>query len=693
MEPGVCSATRATGPSARCTLHADHRTTRSSLRHISRQNSQLQSQAADAQTIVMPTDNALLRAVIENTPDPVFVKDREGRYLLVNQAEAELLGHSIDHLIGRTDLELLPETQARQVMDADETVLQSGEAQTSEWEFEVEGEMRTYLTTRCAYRDRDGNLAGVFGIGRDITERKRSEERFERTMRESEAQYRLLFDANPNPMWVYDLETLKFLAVNESAVRRYGYSRDEFLGMTIKDIRPPEDVPKLVASFESGDALTPARTTWRHRARDGSRIDVEILGSPLTFRGRPAELILAHDVTARTRLEEQFRHAQKMEAVGRLAGGVAHDFNNLLTAILGHSELLLGDMAPADPRRDDLSEIVLAAERAAALTRQLLAFSRQQVLEPQLLDMNAIVTQLSKMLHRLLGEDIDLSLALAPNLGFVKADPGQMEQVLVNLAVNSRDAMPDGGKLTIETWEQDVEQDQAHAAQPIAPGRYVMIGISDTGAGMDEETRRRLFEPFFTTKEAGKGTGLGLAIVYGIVTQTGGYIWVYSEPGRGTTFKIYLPRADESEVAEQAAAAAPEPVVTTGTETILLVEDEAAVRKLAADVLERQGYNVIVTESATEARAAMERLDGTLHLLITDIVMPDLRGPDLAEIVRAAHPECKVLYMSGYAPAAVVRHGSMQSGSTFISKPFSPAVFVRKVRAVLDDDRHGGASP
>jgi PAS domain S-box-containing protein len=640
----------------------------------------------------MPTDNALLRAVIENTPDPVFVKDREGRYLLVNQAEAELLGHSVEHLIGRTDLELLPEPQARRVMKADQTVLHSGEAQTSEWEFQVGDELRTYLTTRCVYRDNDGNLAGVFGIGRDITERKRSEERFERAMRESEAQYRLLFDANPNPMWVYDLETLRFLAVNDAATRRYGYSRDEFLGMTIKDIRPAEEVPKLVASFESGNALTPVRTTWRHRARDGSLIDVEILGSPLTFRGRPAELILAHDITARKRLEEQFRHAQKMEAVGRLAGGVAHDFNNLLTAILGHSELLLGDMSPSDPRRDDLSEIVLAAERAAALTRQLLAFSRQQVLEPHLLDINAIVTQLSKMLHRLLGEDIDLSLALAPELGFVKADPGQMEQVLVNLAVNSRDAMPDGGKLTIETWEQDVEQDQAHAEQPIAPGRYVMIGISDTGAGMDEETRRRLFEPFFTTKEAGKGTGLGLSTVYGIVTQSGGYIWVYSEPGRGTTFKIYLPRADEAEAAEKAVAAPAVPAVTTGTETILLVEDEAAVRKLAADVLERQGYNVIVTDSATAARAALERLDGTLHLLLTDIVMPDLRGPDLAEIVRAAHPECKVLYMSGYAPEAVVRHGSIQSGGIFIGKPFSPAVFVRKVRAVLDSDTQGGAS-
>ena len=673
--------------------YADNRTTRSSLRCLSRDNQLFPSQAADGKATVMPTDNALLRAVIENTPDPVFVKDRAGRYLLVNQAEAEILGHSVEQVIGRTDRELLSQSLARTVMEADEAVLQLGEAHTSEWEFQVGNEMRTYLTTRCPYRDKEGKLAGVFGIGRDITERKRSEERFERAMRESEAQYRLLFDANPNPMWVYDLETLKFLAVNDAATRRYGYSRDEFLGMTIKDIRPLEEVPKLVASFESGDALTPVRTTWRHRARDGSLIDVEILGSPLTFRGRPAELILAHDITARKRLEEQFRHAQKMEAVGRLAGGVAHDFNNLLTAILGHSELLLGDMPESDPRRDDLSEIVLAAERAAALTRQLLAFSRQQVLEPQLLDMNAIVAQLSRMLHRLLGEDVDLSLALAPRLGFVKADPGQMEQVLVNLAVNSRDAMPDGGKLTIETWEQDVEQDQAHAEQPIAPGRYVMIGITDTGAGMDEETRRRLFEPFFTTKEAGKGTGLGLSTVYGIVTQTGGYIWVYSEPGRGTTFKIYLPRADETEVAETVAAAPSEPAVTTGTETILLVEDEAAVRKLASEVLERQGYNVIVTESATDARAAMDRLDGTLHLLITDIVMPDLRGPDLAEIVRAAHPECKVLYMSGYAPEAVVRHGSMQSGGTFISKPFSPAVFVRKVRSVLDDDHQGGVSP
>jgi PAS domain S-box-containing protein len=593
-------------------------------------------------------------------------------------------------MLGRTDQELLPAELAHPLMDADRAVLQTGTTLMSEREFRVGNDLRTYLTSRSIYRDGEGRPAGVFGIAREITERKRSEERFEKAMRESEAEYRLLFEANPNPMWVYDLETLAFLAVNDAATQSYGYSRDEFLGMTIKDIRPPEELPRLAASLASGGDAGTARSTWRHRTRDGSLLDVEIVGSPLTFRDRPAELILAHDVTARKRLEEQFRHAQKMEAVGRLAGGVAHDFNNLLTAILGHSELLLGDMAPADPRRDDLTEIVQAAERAAALTRQLLAFSRQQVLEPQLLDVNAIVTQLSKMLHRLLGEDIDLNLALTPELGRIKADPGQIEQVLVNLAVNSRDAMPDGGKLTIETWEQEVDQEQAHAAQPIIPGRYVMMGISDNGAGMDEGTRRRLFEPFFTTKEAGKGTGLGLSTVYGIVSQSGGYIWVYSEPGRGTTFKIYLPLADDADAPAVTVPEAPEAVVTSGWETILLVEDEAAVRKLAAEVLKRQGYHVVVTGSATEARAALQQLDGPLHLLITDIVMPDLRGPELAEIVRAARPECKVLYMSGYAPEAVVRHGSIQAGRTFIGKPFSPAVFVRKARAVLDDDDPGG---
>ena len=520
-----------------------------------------------------------------------------------------------------------------------------------------------------------------------------SEKRFEAAMRESEAQYKLLFDANPNPMWVYDLETLAFLAVNDAATRSYGYSRDEFLGMTIRDIRPAEDVPRLDTWLKSGSNSAGERATWRHRTRDGSLLDVEIVGSPLMFRDRPAELILAHDVTARKRLEEQFRHAQKMEAVGRLAGGVAHDFNNLLTAILGHSELLLGDMTPADPRRDDLTEIVQAAERAAALTRQLLTFSRHQVLEPRVLDLNAIITQLSKMLHRLLGEDIDLSLALAPDLGNIKADPGQIEQVLVNLAVNSRDAMPDGGKLTIETWEQEVDQDQAHADQPIRPGRYVMMGVTDDGIGMDEETRRRLFEPFFTTKEAGKGTGLGLSTVYGIVTQSRGYVWVYSEAGRGTTFKIYLPRVDDAAVAVEPSSAAPEMTTSSGTETILLVEDDPAVRKLAAEVLERQGYHVLVTGSAAEARAALAQHAEPLHLLITDIVMPGLRGPDLAEIVRAERPGCKVLYMSGYAPEAVVRHGSIQPGRTFIGKPFSPAVFVRKVRAVLDEGEPGGVRP
>jgi nitrogen-specific signal transduction histidine kinase/ActR/RegA family two-component response regulator len=410
---------------------------------------------------------------------------------------------------------------------------------------------------------------------------------------------------------------------------------------------------------------------------------VEVTSHQLTFAGRLAELVLVNDVTERKQLEEQLRQSQKMEAVGQLAGGVAHDFNNLLTAITGYSELTLRWLPEDSAMRHNVLEIKKAGERAASLTRQLLAFSRRQVLQPVVLDINSLVTDVSKMLRRLVGEDIEFITLLRPEAGRINADPGQIEQVLMNLVVNARDAMPRGGKLIIET--ANVELDEAYADRHVAvnPGSYVMLAVSDTGTGMDEETRARIFEPFFTTKEEGKGTGLGLSTVYGIVKQSGGNVWVYSEVGRGTTFKIYLPRVAE-DTQEQVPAVEREELLR-GTETILLTEDEGLVRRLVREALETYGYTVLETTSGGEAISACEGYDGPIHLLVTDVIMPGMDGRELANELTRLRPEMRVLFMSGYTDDAIVHHGVLDADMPFLQKPFSPDDLARKVREVLDN--------
>ena len=355
----------------------------------------------------------------------------------------------------------------------------------------------------------------------------------------SEQRYRLLFDASPMPMWVYEADSLAFVAVNDAAIRHYGYSREEFLAMRILDIRPPEDVPALLADVKSrGGPGSPRTGTWRHRRKDGSIIDVEITAGRITFEGRRAALVLAHDVSERKRLERRLADAEKMEAIGRLAGGVAHDFNNLLTVIAGYAEIL-----HERDGSDEASEIGRAADQAAALTHQLLAFSRRQVLHPRVLDLNRIVEGMETMLHRIIGDDVSVGIRLAPDLAPIEADRAQIERVILNLAANARDAMPDGGALTIETSNVDVDAAQVAEHGDGAPGPHVLLAVSDTGHGFGDDVAKHLFEPFFTTKAAGGGTGLGLATVFGVVKQSGGGIYVYSEPGRGSTFKIYLPAA------------------------------------------------------------------------------------------------------------------------------------------------------
>ena len=633
---------------------------------------------------------------------------------------------------------------------------------------------------------------------------------FER-LADSEERYRLLFEHTPLASWVFDRVTHLILAVNLVATRAYGYTKEEFLSLTVDVLRPSEELARLRHTLRQPPQPVHSAGTWRHRTKSGEIIDVEVNACSLTWNGRPAELVVVNDITARERaerelremqgrlahvltssnavlyvtrlrgaafhavwvsenitrfmgysveeakadgwwtagihpddmahalesqnelartghmvaeyrflhrsgkyrwvrddarivgdvfgegadvvgvwvdvterrqLEEQFRQAQKMEAVGRLAGGVAHDFNNLLTAITGYSDLLLLDLDPGDVRRQDVAEIKRAAIAAADLTRQLLAFSRRQVLAPRVIDLNAVVSGAQKLLGRLIGEDVKVETSLDPALSAVRADPGQVEQVIMNLAVNARDAMPNGGRLTIETANVMIDREFAPERAGSATGAYVMLAMSDTGVGMDEETKARIFEPFFTTKEIGKGTGLGLATVYGVVKQSDGFIWVYSERGQGSTFKIYLPRVDE-QVESLEAPKAPTRSLN-GTETIMVAEDTAAVRAVVREVLERYGYTVIEAASGREAAQLASRRPGGVDLLLTDVVMPELSGRDLARQLKAVKPNLKVLYMSGYTDHAVLRQGMLEPGAAFMQKPFRPEDLARRVRDVLD---------
>jgi PAS domain S-box-containing protein len=484
-------------------------------------------------------------------------------------------------------------------------------------------------------------------------------------------------------MWVFDSETLAFLAVNDAAVRLYGFSRDEFLGMTIKGIRPEEEVAPLLEYLATvPDTPGQVATQVRHRRKDGSLLEVAGSSSAIEFHGRRARLVVATDISDRRALEAQLLQAQKMEAVGRLAGGVAHDFNNVLGVITGYSELLLRTLGEAHPGSKRVGEIQKAAQRAAGLTRQLLAFSRQQVLQPRVLDLNAVVAEVEKMLRRLIGEDIHLLATPGAGLGYIRADPGQIEQVLMNLAVNARDAMPKGGGLILETANVVLDEAYASAHPEIRAGRFVMLSVTDTGEGMDAATQARAFEPFFTTKSAGKGTGLGLATVFGIVQQSGGSVSVDSELGVGTTCRIYFPRVEEAP--SRPFPGAPDAPPPRGTETVLVVEDEETLREMIREILESAGYTVLESSDPDEALFKISTLDAPVRLLLTDVVMPGLSGPELAQSVRIARPGIQVLFMSGYTDEAMGLHGVLGAGTNFIQKPFTPEGLLRKVRDAID---------
>jgi len=478
----------------------------------------------------------------------------------------------------------------------------------------------------------------------------------------------------------------KVLSVNAALVRMLGYATAaEVIDLDMaRDVyADPAERQRLLDEHPYTDReYDEMEATWKRK--DGTPLHVELIGRAVRNAAGTIESYetFVRDVTEQRRLQRELVQAQKMEAVGRLAGGIAHDFNNLLTAILGSAELALETLPAGAPEREEVDEVRKAALRAADLTRQLLAFSRQQVIAPKVLNPNDVVGGMDKMLRRLLGEDVELRAALASDLGVVKVDPSQLEQVVLNLAVNARDAMPDGGTLTIETQNIELDQQYVQGHLSAQPGPYVMLAVSDTGVGMDAGTQARIFEPFFTTKEKGRGTGLGLATVYGIVKQSGGWIWVYSEPGHGTAFKVYFPRV--AAVAAPATASVAPPTSVRGSETILVVEDDETIRNLVLKVLKGNGYTVLAAANGDEAERVAGQHRGRIHLLITDVVLPGLSGPEVARRLVTTRTDTRVLYLSGYTNDAVLRRGVLEAGVAFLQKPFTPGVLGRKIREVLD---------
>jgi PAS domain S-box-containing protein len=623
------------------------------------------------------------RELVDFSPMGIFETTPGGRFLSANAAFASLLGYSSpQEVLALRAEDLYFDTSERdRVLRERDRLLHardpSGRIQAFETRLKRKDGLPVWVRgdVRGVF-DADGQIQRFDAFVVDVTEQRYALD----ALRASEERYRVLMDRAQDAIHVVDPNGI-VLEANQAAERLTGRTKAEIVGRSFLDFVAPqerEEVGKrFEASFLRGGTQGEATRVVRP---DGTTVDIEISASVIEIGGRPLVLAILRDISEQNALAEQLRLSQKMEAVGQLAGGVAHDFNNLLTAILGYSQLLGKDLREQPQQFAAIEEIRKAGERAAGLTRQLLAFSRKQMLEPKVLDLNEIVHRIHEMLSRLIGEDIEIVMNLDPALGSVRADAGQIEQVIMNLAVNARDAMPKGGRLSIETANVDLDDSYVQTHVHVQPGPYVMLAISDTGLGMDEATRQRIFEPFFTTKEKGRGTGLGLSTAYGIVKQSGGYIWVYTEPGTGTTFKIYLPRvaapADPLPVAE------PMSVSAGGKETILVVEDERSVRALVRKTLESKGYTVLEAEAGVEAVEIARTLP--VNLVLTDMVLPGIGGSEIAARILEIHPDVKVLYTSGYTDDAIVRRGLLERGAAFIEKPFTPNALARRVREILD---------
>jgi len=622
---------------------------------------------------------AQYRRLLETTNEGVWAFDSELRTTCVNRRLAEMLQVEPEEMIGRSALDFL-DAEAR--LDVEQRWPGRMQGVKEQYDLHIRRADGTSLwTIVCATPifDKQKKFVGALSMITDITERKSAEEE----LRESEARYRDLVENAHDIIYSHDLEG-NYTSINRAGERITGYTRQEALTLNLAQTVAPEYLDtarEMITRKLAGEEVTAHELAVI--AKDGRQIAIEVNTELIFQDGVPVGVQgIARNVTERKQLEAQLRQSQKMEAVGRLAGGIAHDFNNLLTVINGYSDLTLQRLPTEDALTRNLEEIRRAGNRAASLTRQLLAFSRKQVLQPKVLDLNVLISDLEKMLRRLIGEDIDLRTVLKPELGRVNADPGQIEQVIMNLVVNARDAMPDGGNLTIETENVYLTEDYSRHQVAFKPGPYVMLAVSDNGSGMNDEMKARIFEPFFTTKEQGKGTGLGLSTVYGIVKQSMGYIWVYGEVGLGTTFRVYLPAIDEEADSKQASP--PGQPIALGSETILLVEDDEMVRGLTRTTLEESGYNVLSAPNGAEALHICEQHPEPIHLLLTDVVMPGMSGRAVADRLTTLRPQMLVLYMSGYTEDAIVHHGVLNEGVDFIEKPFAPAALTRKVSEMLD---------
>jgi PAS domain S-box-containing protein len=626
------------------------------------------------------------RLLVEGVKDyAIFMLDPVGNVLTWNSGAENIIGYKAQEAMGKNQAMYYPPediTEGKPQRELDQAAV-NGRLDEEGWRVRKNGDRFWSNGVLTALYDDQGNVRGFAKVTRDLTERRRNEE----ALRTTEERLRFLVEGVKDYA-IFMLDPAgNVLTWNSGAENIIGYNAKEAIGKNQAMYYPPEDIAEGKPQRELDQAATNGTLDeegWRVR-KNGDRFwSNGVLTALYDDQGKVRGFAkVTRDLSERRGLEEQLQQSQKMEAFGQLAGGVAHDFNNLLTVILGFSDLLIAQLPQEDAKRSSLEQIRRAGERAATLTRQLLAFSRRQILEPKVLDLSAVVNETEKMLRRLIGEDVQLAAVLAPTLNPVKVDPGQIEQVIMNLIVNARDAMRQGGKITIETQNVELHEGYAQTHFEVKPGLYVLLAISDTGSGMTPEIKARIFEPFFTTKGVGKGTGLGLPVVQGIVKQSGGNIEVYSEIGIGTTFKIYLPAVQERPILHSRPGPS-KPAI--GTETILVVEDEDAVRELTALILQGSGYTVLRASSGNDALRQMETRTEKIDLLLTDVVMPEMSGSKLAEALRLSYPGLKMLFLSGYMDDAVFRHGILQDEVAFLQKPFTPGSLTRKVRAVLDGE-------
>src|SRR5882762_2228406 len=623
----------------------------------------------------------LFRLISDNAADLIAVVDMGGKRIYNSQSYQRVLGYDESELKSSSAFEQIHEDDRDRVREAAEEARRTGFGKALEYRIRhKDGTWRVLESTASVIRTPSGEPQKLVIVNRDITERKEAAE----SLRQSESGFRSMVEDAPFGIFRCRSDG-KLFSTNPAFQRMLGYEdREELLQRNFV-----EDVFSSASEFQKLKSLLDNEKEFKDVAvelkrRDGAQITVRCTGRNIKeSEGLPSFAVFAEDVTEKRILERQLQMAGKMEAIGRLSGGVAHDFNNLLGVIIGYSQLFKRKLDPQSPLLEHAQEIEKAGQRAAALTRQLLAFSRQQVLTPAILNLNDLVADMEKMLPRLIGEDIAVRTWLAPDLGSVKADRGQIEQVIMNLAVNARDAMPEGGRLSIVTSNQNLDQIYARHHPGARPGQYVMLRISDSGIGIDADTLAHIFEPFFTTKEVGKGTGLGLATVYGVVKQSDGYIWVDSEAGKGTSFEIFLPKVDEEKSGELTVVKQ-QSEVARGSETILLVEDSEALRELTQSLLDSHGFRVLVAENGEDAMQVAERHSGIIHLLLTDVVMPGINGRVLAGRLLASRRGLKVLFISGYTDNFIAVHGVLERGMALLNKPYTEDELIERVREVLD---------